>query len=112
LRELGDNGLHVLAVAIKTLPRDTTRIGAGDESGLVLVGFLTFADPPKAGAAAAVAALRAALAVPLTALGSWFGMQAPPPAYFAILGALVVGYLALAEVAKRVFYARFAQRAR
>ena len=59
LHALGENGLRVLAVAIKTLPPGTARVGAGDESGLVLVGFLTFVDPPKAGAAAAIAALRA-----------------------------------------------------
>ncbi|MFJ8311853.1 MULTISPECIES: magnesium-translocating P-type ATPase [unclassified Streptomyces] len=50
-------GLRVLAVATRTMrsPRDTYTVA--DESGLTLVGFLAFLDPPKADAAAALRGL-------------------------------------------------------
>ncbi|MFF4281497.1 magnesium-translocating P-type ATPase [Streptomyces kronopolitis] len=50
-------GLRVLAVATRTVdePRDT--YGVADESGLTLLGFLAFLDPPKADAAAALEGL-------------------------------------------------------
>jgi Mg2+-importing ATPase len=51
-------GIRVLAVATRDLPlRDT--YDRGDERELTLRGFLTFLDQPKAGAAEALAALRA-----------------------------------------------------
>jgi Mg2+-importing ATPase len=55
LEALGAEGLRVLAVATKALP--ASALDARDESGLALVGFAAFADPPKAGAAHAVQAL-------------------------------------------------------
>ncbi|HEX6137311.1 MAG TPA: magnesium-translocating P-type ATPase [Casimicrobiaceae bacterium] len=66
--------------------------------------------PHPALVASSVAVVLAALVLPFTAVGRYFAMQAPPPAFYAILGALVVGYLVLAEAAKRFFYARFAPR--
>jgi len=35
-------------------------------------------------------------------------MQPPPPLFYGILAALVAGYLMLAEVTKRFFYAHLA----
>ncbi len=51
----------------------------------------------------------AALAVllPLTPLGSYFGFVALPARFYAILGALVLAYLLLVEVIKRLYYRRF-----
>ena len=46
----------------------------------------------------------AALILPFTALGHYFGFQAPPAEFLAILAALVVAYLAIVEAAKRMFY--------
>ncbi len=57
LESLGADGLRVLAVAHRSLERD--HASAHDEHGLVLDGFVAFADPPKAGAAQALAALAA-----------------------------------------------------
>ncbi|HSN21202.1 MAG TPA: HAD-IC family P-type ATPase, partial [Usitatibacter sp.] len=57
LEALGTEGLRVLAVAHRELDRDHAT--AHDEHGLVLDGFAAFADPPKAGAAQALAALAA-----------------------------------------------------
>ncbi|MEQ1902442.1 MAG: magnesium-translocating P-type ATPase [Devosia sp.] len=50
-------GLRVLAVATKPMG-DSKACALADESGLALVGYLLFADPLKAGAADAVAALK------------------------------------------------------
>ncbi len=68
--------------------------------------------PHPALAATSLAVVLVALALPFTAVGHRFGMAPPPPAFYAILGALVVGYLLIAEVAKRIFYARLAPRQR
>ncbi len=46
-RDLSSQGYRVLAVAYRTLPQQETYSKA-DEQSLVLLGFLTFADPPKA----------------------------------------------------------------
>ena len=57
--ELSRKGLRVLAVAYVVVePRAS--YSAADERGLILVGFVTFADKPLPDAAAALAALRAA----------------------------------------------------
>ncbi|HEY0819822.1 MAG TPA: magnesium-translocating P-type ATPase [Rhizobacter sp.] len=56
VRSLGENGLRVLAVATRTVQQD--RVTLADETGLVLEGFLSFSDPPKASAAQAVRDLR------------------------------------------------------
>jgi Mg2+-importing ATPase len=59
----GRQGIRVLAVACKSLPEQPTH-GPADETGLALVGWLTFLDQPKAGAKAAIAQLaRAGVAI-------------------------------------------------
>ncbi|MFI6470735.1 magnesium-translocating P-type ATPase [Streptomyces sp. NPDC050516] len=50
-------GLRVLAVATRTMPTARATYTVADESGLTLVGFLAFLDPPKADAAAALRGL-------------------------------------------------------
>jgi Mg2+-importing ATPase len=57
LEALGAAGLRVLGVAHREFDRDHAT--ARDEHGLVLDGFVAFADPPKAGAKQALAALAA-----------------------------------------------------
>ena len=54
---LGSEGLRVLAVAWKEVPRSST-YSRDDEVALTLEGFLTFADPLRDDAAATVDALR------------------------------------------------------
>ena len=54
----GNDGYRVLAVASRAVARQPAYTQA-DERGLELAGFLLFHDPPKPGAAAAIAALRA-----------------------------------------------------
>jgi len=61
--ELNDEGLRVVAVARKVLapelPGQPLTYHARDETGLTLVGYLAFLDPPKESTAPALAALRA-----------------------------------------------------
>ena len=57
LRSLGEEGLRVLAVAYRDAPAGGEAVR--DDEALVLCGFATFADPPKPGAAQAIAALAA-----------------------------------------------------
>jgi Mg2+-importing ATPase len=45
-----------------------------------------------------------AIALPYTALGSYFGLVPPPPIFFVVLAPLVLSYLLLVEMAKRRFY--------
>jgi len=55
--DLSSQGYRVLAVAYRTLPQqDAYR--KTEEQGLVLLGFLTFADPPKADVAQVLLALK------------------------------------------------------
>jgi Mg2+-importing ATPase len=54
---LGSEGLRVLAIAWKEVPRSST-YSRGDEVALTLEGFLAFADPLRDDAAATVDALR------------------------------------------------------
>ena len=57
---LGDEGLRVIAVAVKTLPAAPDRVyGPADESGLTLLGHIAFIDPPKDSAAPALRTLQA-----------------------------------------------------
>lgn len=56
-RDLSSQGYRVLAVAYRTLPQQET-YSKVDEQSLVLLGFLTFADPPKADVAQVLQALR------------------------------------------------------
>lgn len=53
-----DDGLRVLGIAWRALPRDQMHATATDESGLILAGFVAFLDPPKQSAAAALAELQ------------------------------------------------------
>jgi P-type Mg2+ transporter len=55
-RELSAKGFRVLAVAYRPADR-AAGLTVADERDLILVGFLTFADPPLAGAAESIAAL-------------------------------------------------------
>lgn len=57
-RDLSSQGYRVLAVAYRTLPQQETYNNKVDERSLVLIGFLTFADPPKAGVAQVLQALK------------------------------------------------------
>ncbi|WP_176014006.1 magnesium-translocating P-type ATPase [Victivallis sp. Marseille-Q1083] len=52
------DGLRVIAVAQKTNPPPVDAFSVADETGMVLIGYLAFLDPPKSTAAAAVRALR------------------------------------------------------
>jgi Mg2+-importing ATPase len=58
-RELSTAGLRVVAVAMKELPPTQATYAVADESGLTLVGFIAFLDPPKETAAPALTALAA-----------------------------------------------------
>ncbi|MBQ1827506.1 MAG: magnesium-translocating P-type ATPase, partial [Erysipelotrichaceae bacterium] len=51
-------GLRVLAVAQKNNVHDIYTFGVGDESDMVLLGFVGFLDPPKESATEAIAALK------------------------------------------------------
>jgi len=42
--------------------------------------------------------------LPFTRLGAYFGFVPPPASFYAILGGMVVSYLLLVELAKRLFY--------
>jgi Mg2+-importing ATPase len=46
--DLSGRGLRVLALAERPLPH-AERVTVADECDLMLLGFLVFADPPKAG---------------------------------------------------------------
>ena len=56
-RTLNEEGLRVVAVAMKQTPTSQTSYAIADESGLTLVGFIAFLDPPKESAAPALEAL-------------------------------------------------------
>jgi len=53
-------GYRVLAIAWREVPRDHAIALINDESELVLTGFVTFLDPPKASAGSALAKLHSA----------------------------------------------------
>jgi len=56
--DLNEDGLRVIAVAIKNVPMQPNKqYGIADECDLVLIGFIVFLDPPKESAAPAIAAL-------------------------------------------------------
>jgi Mg2+-importing ATPase len=59
VRALNDDGLRVVAVAVKELPAQRQHYAAADEAGLTLIGFIAFLDPPKESAAPALKALAA-----------------------------------------------------
>ena len=56
---LNAEGLRVVAVAVKTLPPNQTAYSVADESGLTLIGYIAFLDPPKESAAPALKDLAA-----------------------------------------------------
>jgi Mg2+-importing ATPase len=64
--------------------------------------------PHPALAALVVAVVAAAVALPFTALGGWFGFRPLPPTFFIFLALAVPAYLLLTETIKRVFYRRLA----
>jgi Mg2+-importing ATPase len=55
-------------------------------------------------AATSLAVVALAAVLPLTPLGVHFGFVPPPPAFYAILGGMVVAYLCIVELVKRAFY--------
>ncbi|MBE3567345.1 MAG: magnesium-translocating P-type ATPase [Thermogemmatispora sp.] len=55
-QRFSQEGLRVLAVAYRELPQQE-RYGQAEEQDLILLGLLTFVDPPQAGVAEAIAAL-------------------------------------------------------
>ncbi len=57
-RELHEDGFRVIAVAYRELPPGPATYGVADESGLTLLGYIAFLDPPKETAAAALNSLR------------------------------------------------------
>ncbi len=61
--------------------------------------------------AASLAVVLAALILPFTALGHYFGFQPPPMTFFLILALLVIAYLGIVEVTKRSFYTRLMAKA-
>lgn len=58
-RELNEDGLRVVAVAMKELPPDQVAYSKADEAGLTLIGYIAFLDPPKESTAPALKALAA-----------------------------------------------------
>jgi len=58
-RELSKQGFRVIALAYREFDRSKEVFGTADESGLVLLGYLAFFDPPKETAAKAIEGLAA-----------------------------------------------------
>ncbi len=58
-RELNEDGLRVVAVATREMPPERENYGIADESGLTLIGYVAFLDPPKETTAPAIEALSA-----------------------------------------------------
>ena len=56
-RELNEDGLRVVAVAMKEMPSSQTTYSVVDEAGLTLIGYVAFLDPPKESSAPALKAL-------------------------------------------------------
>ena len=56
---LNAEGLRVVAVAVKTLAPGQTTYSVADETGLTLIGYIAFLDPPKESAAPALKQLAA-----------------------------------------------------
>ena len=55
--DLNDDGMRVLAVAVKEMPENCVELKKEDEKNMVLLGYLAFLDPPKDSARAAMNAL-------------------------------------------------------
>lgn len=58
-KKMNHQGLRVLAVAQKSFLSKENNFAVEDESGMVLIGYLAFLDPPKQSAAKAIKQLRA-----------------------------------------------------
>ena len=58
-RELNEDGLRVVALAMKELPPGQAVYSRADESDLTLIGYIAFLDPPKESTAPALKALAA-----------------------------------------------------
>ena len=56
-RELNEDGLRVVAVAMKEMPSSQTTYSVVDEAALTLIGYVAFLDPPKESSAPALKAL-------------------------------------------------------
>jgi Mg2+-importing ATPase len=59
MAKLNADGFRVVAVAFKEMPPTQTTYSVVDESGLTLLGYIAFLDPPKETCAAAIATLKA-----------------------------------------------------
>ena len=57
--KLNADGFRVVAIAFKEIPPAQVAHSVADESGLTLLGYIAFLDPPKETAAPAIAALKA-----------------------------------------------------
>jgi Mg2+-importing ATPase len=57
--KLNADGFRVVAVAFKEMPPTQATYSVTDETGLTLLGYIAFLDPPKETAAAAIATLKA-----------------------------------------------------
>lgn len=55
---LNEEGMRVIALARKINPSPVGAFGVKDETGMVLLGYLAFLDPPKESAAKAIEALK------------------------------------------------------
>jgi Mg2+-importing ATPase len=55
-------------------------------------------------AAMALGVVAVAIALPTLPVGRWFGFVAPPPLFFVFLIGAALAYLAIVEIAKRIFY--------
>ena len=57
-KALNEEGLRVVAVAARAMPLHRETFGVADESGLTLIGYIAFLDPPKESTALALKALK------------------------------------------------------
>jgi len=57
--DLNEDGFRVIAIAYRELPAEQTSCSVRDESGLTLLGYVAFLDPPKESTRQAIAELRA-----------------------------------------------------
>ena len=55
---LSSQGYRVLAIAYREFPKTQTTFSVADESGLIMLGYLAFLDPPKDSSAKAIAQLK------------------------------------------------------